>query len=211
MPINCLCYNTVMDNKAYLDEIAVKGKKKFSAGPILTPVMIKLIAAAAVAVVAMIVVGGILASKNGEVAEVHQMVYARIESLLDDEGPLNSYSERLKSSDLRTYTVQLLSSLESSRSAIETSGQNVTASGKVTDENSGLMMTYMNELEDGMLSGQLDKVYATDTAYHLSLLISLEQQARAKATNDVYANALDASIRDLQTLQKNFKEYSDTH
>lgn len=177
----------------------------------MTPVMIKLIAAAAVAVVAMIVVGGILASKNGEVAEVHQMVYARIESLLDDEGPLNSYSERLKSSDLRTYTVQLLSSLESSRSAIETSGQNVTASGKVTDENSGLMMTYMNELEDGMLSGQLDKVYATDTAYHLSLLISLEQQARAKATNDVYANALDASIRDLQTLQKNFKEYSDTH
>ena len=53
-----------MDNKAYLDEIAVKSKKKFSAGPILTPLMIKLIAAAAVAVIAMIVIGGILAAKN---------------------------------------------------------------------------------------------------------------------------------------------------
>ena len=54
-----------MDNKAYLDEIAVKGKKRFSAGPIMTPVMIKLVAAAAVAVIAMIVIGGVLSSPNG--------------------------------------------------------------------------------------------------------------------------------------------------
>ncbi len=200
-----------MDNKAYLDEIAVKGKKRFSAGPIMTPVMIKLVAAAAVAVIAMIVIGGVLSSRNGEVAEVHQMVYARISSMLSDEGPLLTYSERLKSSDLRTYTVQLLASLESTRSSIEASGQSVDASGKVTEENDGIIMTYMNELQDAMLAGQLDKTFATDAAYHLSMLISLEQQARAKATNDVYATALDGSIRDLQTLQKEFKTYSDTH
>ncbi len=200
-----------MDNKAYLDEIAVKGKKKFSAGPILTPVMIKLIAAALVAVVAMIVIGTILSNKNQEVAEVHQMVYARIDSLLDKKGPFNSYSEDLKSSDLRTYTVQLLSSLETTRSTLNRSGQDFTASENVTTENSALMSAFQYELKEATLNGQLDKVYATDAAYHLSLLILLEEQALAKATNDTYANALNSSITDLKVLEENFRDYSDTH
>lgn len=200
-----------MDNKAYLDEIAVKGKKKFSAGPILTPVMIKLIAAALVAVVAMIVIGTILSNKNQEVAEVHQMVYARIDSLLDKKGPFNSYSEDLKSSDLRTYTVQLLSSLETTRSTLNRSGQDFTASENITTENSALMSAFQYELKEATLNGQLDKVYATDAAYHLSLLILLEEQALAKATNDTYANALNSSITDLKVLEENFRDYSDTH
>lgn len=200
-----------MDNKAYLDEIAVKGKKKFSAGPILTPVMIKLIAAAVIAVIAMVVIGTILSNKNREVAEVHQMVYARIDSFLDKKGPFNSYSEDLKSSDLRTYTVQLLSSLETTRSALDRSGQDFAANTDVTSENSGLISTFQYELEEATLNGQLDEVYATDAAYHLSLLILLEQQALAKATNSVYADALNSSITDLQVLEEQFRDYSDTH
>ena len=200
-----------MDNKAYLDEIAVKGKKKFSAGPILTPVMIKLIAAAVIAVIAMVVIGTILSNKNREVAEVHQMVYARIDSFLDKKGPFNSYSEDLKSSDLRTYTVQLLSSLETTRSALDRSGQDFAANADVTSENSGLISTFQYELEEAALNGQLDEVYATDAAYHLSLLILLEQQALAKATNSVYADALNSSITDLQVLEEQFRDYSDTH
>ncbi len=177
----------------------------------MTPVMIKLIAAALVAVVAMIVIGTILSNKNQEVAEVHQMVYARIDSLLDKKGPFNSYSEDLKSSDLRTYTVQLLSSLETTRSTLNRSGQDFTASENITTENSALMSAFQYELKEATLNGQLDKVYATDAAYHLSLLILLEEQALAKATNDTYANALNSSITDLKVLEENFRDYSDTH
>lgn len=201
-----------MDNKAYLDEIAVKSKKKFSAGPILTPLMIKLIAAAAVAVIAMIVIGSVLNAKNTEVAEVHQMVYARITSLLDKKGPIVSYQKNLKSSDLRSYTVQLLTSLDNTQSAIGSSYKDAkNATDKVKSENTGLMTVLKSDLNDAKLSGTLDSTYSYNMAYHLSLLILLEQQALGKADNDSYANALNASIHDLQALQEEFQDYSDSH
>ena len=194
-----------MDNKAYLDEIAVKSKKKFSAGPILTPLMIKLIAAAAVAVIAMVVIGGILSAKNNEVAEIHQTVYARISSIVGDESPYEEYAERLKSSDLRTYVVQMTSSMDTTLSAIDSYYPDASkASSKVIEENSGTMTALMTTFEDAKLNGQLDKTLASETAYQLSMLISLEQQARAKSTNDDYAQALDNSIATL----KHFKNYS---
>lgn len=201
-----------MDNKAYLDEIAVKSKKKFSAGPILTPLMIKLVAAAAVAVIAMIVIGVILSAKNNEVAEIHQTVYARISSIVGDESPYEEYADRLKSSDLRTYVVQMTSSLDTTLTAIDISyPEAANASNKVSEENTDTMTTLMATFEDAKLNGQLDKILASETAYQLSMLISLEQQARSKSANDGYAQALDNSMRDLETLQKLFKDYSDTH
>ena len=37
-----------MDNKAYLDQIAVKGKNATNSGPLLSPLMIKLLIAGAI-------------------------------------------------------------------------------------------------------------------------------------------------------------------
>ena len=51
-----------MDNKAYLDQIAVKGKVK--SGPIFTPMLIKIIAAGVVALITLIIVGAVISSSN---------------------------------------------------------------------------------------------------------------------------------------------------
>ena len=53
-----------MDNKAYLDQIAVKGKVK--SGPIFTPMLIKLIAAGAIILITMIIVGSIISGSNAK-------------------------------------------------------------------------------------------------------------------------------------------------
>lgn len=205
-----------MDNKAYLDEIAVKGKKKFSAGPILTPVMIKLIIVGVAAVISLIVVATMLGSRNDGSAALHEAVYLRINSLMDKKGPVQSYIKMVKDTNLRTWTTQLISSLTTAQTSIKAVSKKIglNTSGSDADvkaENTKQMNTFKSDLERAYLSGRLDTIYATDMSYQLTLLINLENQARVRTSDPTYAKALDDSIRDLTTLEESFRDYSDNH
>ena len=205
-----------MDNKAYLDEIAVKGKKKFSAGPILTPVMIKLIIVGVAAVISLIVVATMLGSRNDGSAALHEAVYLRINSLMDKKGPVQSYIKMVKDTNLRTWTTQLISSLTTAQTSIKAVSNKIglNTSGSDADvkaENTKQMNTFKSDLERAYLSGRLDTIYATDMSYQLTLLINLENQARVRTSDPTYAKALDDSIRDLTTLEESFRDYSDNH
>ena len=205
-----------MDNKAYLDEIAVKGKKKFSAGPILTPVMIKLIIVGVAAVISLIVVATMLGSRNDGSAALHEAVYLRINSLMDKKGPVQSYIKMVKDTNLRTWTTQLISSLTTAQTSIKAVSNKIglNTSGSDADvkaENTKQMNTFKSDLERAYLSGRLDTIYATDMSYQLTLLINLENQARVRTSDATYAKALDDSIRDLTTLEESFRDYSDNH
>ena len=205
-----------MDNKAYLDEIAVKGKKKFSAGPILTPVMIKLIIVGVAAVISLIVVATMLGSRNDGSAALHEAVYLRINSLMDKKGPVQSYIKKVKDTNLRTWTTQLISSLTTAQTSIKAVSKKIglNTSGSDADvkaENTKQMNTFKSDLERAYLSGRLDTIYATDMSYQLTLLINLENQARVRTSDTTYAKALDDSIRDLTTLEESFRDYSDNH
>ena len=205
-----------MDNKAYLDEIAVKGKKKFSAGPILTPVMIKLIIVGVAAVISLIVVATMLGSRNDGSAALHEAVYLRINSLMDKKGPVQSYIKKVKDTNLRTWTTQLISSLTTAQTSIKAVAKKIglNTSGSDADvkaANTKQMNTFKSDLERAYLSGRLDTIYATDMSYQLTLLINLENQARVRTSDATYAKALDDSIRDLTTLEESFRDYSDNH
>ena len=100
-----------MDNKAYLDEIAVKGKYKGNTGPIISPVIIKLIIAALFAVIALAIVGGIISSKNQETIQLYEAVYERIALLAGNGSPFKEYQNSLYSSDLRANNISVLSSM----------------------------------------------------------------------------------------------------
>ena len=216
IPTKRLCYNDSMDNKAYLDEIAVKGKKKFSAGPIMTPVMIKLIIVGVFAVIAMIAVGIMLNSGNDKAAAAHEAVYFRMNSLMDKHGAIQQYIKKVKASELRSYTSSLLSSLTTATNTIKGAASRIglntsSASAEVSSENSRMMTTYQMELEEAFLTGTLDVTYASSTAYQLAILIGLENTARQKTSDATYAKALDDSIRDLTILEENFRNYADNH
>ena len=205
-----------MDNKAYLDQIAVKGKKNSSSGPILSPLMIKLIIVAVVAIIAIIIVSSMISAKKAEGAKVDQMVYTRIVSLTKTSNPMLSFQKKLRSSDLRGNATNLNNSLlttkrkiDSVASAIKLKTSDIDP--EVSDSNSSAMSTYKAELTRAKLNGHLDRTYAISTAYQISMLISLEKQARSKATNGTYASALDSSISDLEILYENFQKYTETH
>ena len=205
-----------MDNKAYLDEIAVKGKKKFASGPLLTPVMIKIIIVGVAALICMIVVASMLGSKGEDNTSIHQAVYLRVNSLLDSRGPVQQYLKKVKASDVRTYTSSLISSLTTTEAGIKSASGRVgftpgSAPSEVSTANSAQITTLTTELERAYLRGNLDVTYASNLAYQLTLLISLEKQARTKTNDDAYAKVLDASMRDLEKLEENYRNYADNN
>jgi hypothetical protein len=201
-----------MDNKAYLDQIAVKGKVK--SGPIFTPVLIKLIAAGVVALITMIVVGSIISSSNAEVTKTYERVYMRITSLASEQSPLKLYAEKLRNSDLRANALSFLSALKSTNVSLSSLGDNIgiktgAISKTVTEEDSANTGELTSALDDAVLNGNIDQVYATKTYYQITLLLSLEAEARAKTPNQQFASLLDSSTNDLLILQEQFKKLTE--
>lgn len=203
-----------MDNKAYLDQIAVKGKVK--SGPIFTPVLIKAIAAGAVALITMIIVGAVINSSNSKVTQTYERVYLRITNLSSETSPFKTYLDRVKDSGLRAYASALLTSLATT---------NVTLSGisnNIGINPSGISKTVQNEesantadleasFEDAVLTGTIDRTYAAKVYYQVSMLLTYEAAARAKTTNQQFAELLDQSTNDLTILQEKLKKYNESN
>lgn len=205
-----------MDNKAYLDQIAVKGKVK--SGPIFTPMLIKLIAAGVVLLITMLVVGGIVSGSNAKVTQSHERVYLRIAKLGDksSSAPLAKYSKLIRNSDLRSYATILYTTLvntnNSLSSVISTTGVKTTSiSSEVSKEESANITSYTSALDDAILAGTLDRTFATETIYQISTLIQYENESLKKANSQSYANLIQQSINELTSLQEQFKDWSDNN
>jgi len=205
-----------MDNKAYLDQIAVKGKVK--SGPIFTPMLIKLIAAGVVMLITMIVVGSIVSSSNAKVIQSHERVYVRISKLADKSynAPLAKYSKLLRDSNLRAYANNLYSTLVSLNGnlggVISSTGVNTGGiSSAVTSAENASITAYTTALEEAILAGTLDRTFASETLYQISTLIQYEKESLKKANSPTYANLINQSINDLQILEEQFNDWTDTH
>lgn len=212
----CLCYNILMDNKAYLDQIAVKGKVK--SGPIFTPMLIKLIAAGAIILITMIIVGSIISGSNAKVTQSFERVYVRISNFGSDdyENPLQKYADSIRNSDLRTYCEQLRTIMYDTNtrlsSVISSTGVKTDKISKdITSDESLNWSNYIYALDNALLSGTLDRTFATETEYQLSTLIQYEHEALNKSNNQEFSNILQQSIKDLTSLQQNFKSWADSH
>ena len=206
----------LMDNKAYLDQIAVKGKVK--SGPVLTPMLIKLIAASIVMLITLVIVGSVVSSSNAKVTQTHERVYLRIATLgnKSSSAPLAKYSQLVRNSDLRSYAANLYNSLittEASLSGIvSTVGVNTSnISSVVSTEESTNISKYTAALDNAILAGTLDRTFATETLYQISTLIQYESESLKRANNQSYANLINQSINDLTILQEQFRDWSDNN
>ena len=205
-----------MDNKAYLDQIAVKGKVK--SGPIFTPMLIKLIAAGAIILITMIIVGSIISGSNAKVTQSFERVYVRISNFGSDdyENPLQKYADSIRNSDLRTYCEQLRTIMYDTNtrlsSVISSTGVKTDKISKeITNDENLNWSNYIYALDNALLSGTLDRTFATETEYQLSTLIQYEHEALNKSNNQEFSNILQQSIKDLTSLQQSFKSWADSH
>ena len=205
-----------MDNKAYLDQIAVKGKVK--SGPIITPMLIKIIAASVIMLITMVIVGSVISSSNAKVTQSHERVYLRISKLADksSQAPLQKYSSQLRNSDLRAYATNLYSVLVTTNinlgGVISSTGVNTSSiSSAVSSDETKNITAYTTALENAILSGTLDRTFATETLYQVSALIQFERESLKKANSQSYANLINQSINDLTVIEEQFKNWSDSN
>lgn len=203
-----------MDNKAYLDQIAVKGKKAMPGKPLLTPAIIKLLAAGIVAIILIFVVIAMLNSNNSKITQKYEALYARATNLVEESGPLVLYDQKLKSSTLRQYNSTFKSTVDSFNSTY--SGMTTTAgfdpltlSSEVTEEESKNNYTIESQLSTGYLNGTLDEVYAATMYYQVSVLLSMNEEAMTASTNVELSSVLNNFKTELVELQKLYKNYTD--
>lgn len=202
-----------MDNQAYLDQIAVKGKVK--SGPILTPKLIKIIATGIILLITMIIVGNVINESNTKVQQSFERTYWRIENLSNDKSPIRVYLNRVKDSNLRSYATSLLSSLRNSSIAISDNLAAIGIGKKPTAAVKNKEIANLDELtsylDNAILTGTIDETFAAQVYYQINVLLAYEAEARSKTTSKAYAEILDASTADLTLLRDQFKTYNESN
>ncbi len=81
------------------------------------------------------------------------------------------------------------------------------AKEEIATEEEKRMEILSNDLETGRLKGQLDRVYASDFAYEIAMLLSLESEASAKTDKDSLRSALKTSSDNLEKLYEQFNSF----
>lgn len=212
-----LCYNVLMNGKEYLDQIAVKGTVK-SARPILTPMLIKLIAAGVIALIAIITVGIIINNSNAKVTQTYERVYLRIHNLSNNNfnNPFTKYTSKIRDSSLQAHASSFFTVITSTDTKVSgligTVGVKTDKISKdvLTTENNNVS-NLVNQLLDASYAGNIDRIYATNLSYQISTLIQYENEALKKTSNQSFANVLNESKTDLVNYQKQIQDWLDTH
>lgn len=200
-----------MDNKAYLDQIAVKETKK-SQSPLLSPTLLKLIIGALFLIVVLIAMISIFSSQNKNTNTSYAELNQRYAKLLAEESPMLMQKENLHSSALRANTASFISLSRSFSTtyanAASSAGLDIytltpekysTIEQEFTNFNTNLNTAYMN--------GYLDQSYASECAYQVAMLIQLEEDIYNTTNNDALREILSTNLDNLRTFQAVYEKY----
>ena len=160
------------------------------------------------------IIGGIASIAGGSSSEKDYLsrIYLRTNNLME---AITNYNKKVKSSELRSMGNSLnavLVETNYSVSSILNSEYEVTpakaASEKITKEEDEDKEALMASLEDARISGRLDRIYAHNFTYAISMLSTLEADAIKKAKNTDTANSLTSSKANLDKLYEQFDEFN---
>ena len=200
-----------MDNKAYLDQIAVKETKKGQTS-LLSPGLIKLILGALVLIVMLIVIISIFSGQNKVSYNSYAELQARYSKLLAEDSPMLLQKENLHSSELRANTASFVSLAKSflgtytdaaSSAGIDvwtlSSDRNAVVESDFSDFSTNLNDAYMN--------GYLDQSFASECSYQLAVLIQLEDDIYKTTANDSLKEQIYTKMNNLKTFQQVYEKY----
>ena len=199
-----------MDNKAYLDQIAVKEQPKSSSpfSSLLSPMLLKLIIGAVVLIVLLIVVSVILSSNSGSNTANYAALYERYTLLLDKEGTLQAQKDNLRSPELRSNTANFITTgdtfISNYTSAINTSGMTITVGDQTIASE---MSEYTTNLNNAYMNGYLDSSFASENSYQLAVLIQLETNIINTTDNNSLKELLTSNRESLKSYQEIYQNY----
>ena len=199
-----------MDNKAYLDQIAVKEQPRSSSpfSSLLSPMLLKLIIGAVALIILLIVVSVILSSNSGSNTANYAALYERYTLLLDKEGTLQTQKDNLRSPELRSNTANFITTgdtfISNYTSAINTSGMTITVGDQAIASE---MSEYTTNLNNAYMNGYLDSSFASENSYQLAVLIQLETNIINTTDNNSLKELLTSNRESLKSYQEIYQNY----
>ena len=199
-----------MDNKAYLDQIAVKEQPKNSSpfSSILSPMLLKLIIGAVILIILLIVVTAILNGNSSSSSSSYSALYERYSLLLAEDSPMQTQKDNLRSAELRSNTTNFLITSDSFfsnyTSAVTSAGATITT-GDATIANE--MNSYSANLTNAYMNGYLDDSFASESAYQLAVLVQLETNIINTTDNASLKELLTTNLESLKTYQAVYQDY----
>lgn len=207
-----------MNNKEYLDQIASDtAKTKATTGFFgfnISPRFGKIIIGCFIAAVLIIIIGIIVGIVSGGSSERDYLdrIYLRTNNLME---AISTYNKKVKSSELRSMGNSLNAVLtETSYNTSKILEEEYDAdagkpkSNKIAEEEEEDKTALMESLENARISGTLDRIYAHNFTYAISMLSNLESDAIKKAKNSDTANTLSSSKANLDKLYSQFDEFN---
>lgn len=203
------------DNVNYLNQISASTKpsKKGASDRLFSPTVIKFIIGGVAAAILMIIVGSLLGGLNNKPVDLTKQLYVRSENL---GKTYDTFYKKIKSNKLRSANSTFSSALTDLRVKIA----NRLADGyqyDVSKIDSGLVASetaYIEALnkilDDSNLNNILDRTYAREIAYQISLLISIESEISERTKDQELKTIVENSKTVLETLKPQFDDFSDT-
>ncbi|MBR5621533.1 hypothetical protein IKW75_03595 [Candidatus Saccharibacteria bacterium] len=209
-----------MNNKEYLEQIAIDTKRAKTSnskmrifGLDVSPKLLIFLVGAIVASVLIIIIGSIASSNNTHSErDLVDRIYLRSNNL---SSVISNFNKRVKSSELRSMGTSLNAVLTETSYSISAVLKNDFGVGNPSTPNKESIATeetnrtgiLSDDLETGRLKGQLDRVYASDFAYEIAMLLSLESEASAKTNKESLKSALATSSSNLEKLYEQFNSF----
>ena len=204
-----------MDNKSYLNQISAENRpvKKSKASNILSSPFTKILAIGIVVLIAIVIVGAILGNNKDNTKNKTIALGLHTKNLITT---INYYQPSIKSSILRSSSAALSTILNSTKSAIDTYLTNKyelkekDIEQKIVDSENALFVELDNSLIEAKINGLLDRTYARQMAYEISVVMNRESEIYKTIKDENLKTSLSSSYDSLGQLYDSFDSFSES-
>lgn len=203
-----------MDGREYLNQIAAANRPVGkTSGNIMSSKFFKFGLIAVGALVLIIILGTILGGGKGGEKNQSIELYLHIKNTNE---MVQKYQPNIKSSELRSNSASLSVILTDVYKKIESyltekyDFKEKDIKGKVADEAESKKEELDEELFEAKINGTLDRVFAYDIAYEISMLMSEETKLLKSAKDETLKEALTSNYNSLENLYSKFNDFSET-
>lgn len=199
----------------YLNQIAQDNRaiaKKADSGFPIEPKWLKIIGAAILGVIVIMIIGSILGGLGNAERDTLDRIYARTRNLNES---ISEYDEKVKSSELRSMGNSLAAVLTETNSKV---GNLLTsefgADGAeprdeaITTEEANHIQEVNSNLNYGRINGLMDRYFVREMSREIVLLMTLETDAISETDKASVKEALSSSWNNLSKLSAQFNSYA---
>ncbi len=204
-----------MDNFAYLNEIAQSNrpvKNPAAQGSFLNKSMvIKIVVGGAVLFFLLMAVGALLSGLKNRTVELTRQVYLRTTNL---NSVLVTYNPAVKNSSLRSTGLSLAGILTNATTQLGKylnptgdDGASLQPAADVVAEETTTLNGLNTALESAKLNGVLDRTYANQIGWQVSLLLALVSELEERSDDAGLLSVLQNYRTSLETIHQSFESY----